>query len=101
MLSDTPQTLKDLGLQGLRSNAITPKGSKGKQKSVSDYNFEFQDVNEDYEGLSKINKLTELRYIASSLQDDQSSVQDEDLMLSDRYVDVGRKVEPSPNLMPS
>ena len=68
---------------------------------MSDYNFEFQDVNEDYEGLSKINKLTELRYIASSLQDDQSSVQDEDLMLSDRYVDVGRKAEPSPNLMPS
>ena len=60
-------------MQGLRSNALSPKDGNEKQNSGG-YEFEFEDVNEDYEGLRKMNKLTELRYIASSLQDDASSV---------------------------
>ena len=70
LMSDTPQTLRDLGLHGKDSmvNSREINIKHGGQQNEP-FEFEFQDVNEDYEGLRKINKQTEMRLLASSLGD--------------------------------
>ena len=65
----TPKTLVDLGLFN-RSNKLSTF-----EKEFQDaMEFEFHDVNEEYEEATRMNKITEMAYIAStkhlSLADD-------------------------------
>ena len=68
-MSNMPQTLRDLGLHS--KNFIMNSPEMRNKNIEQNEQFEFHDVNEDYEGLRKINKQTEMRLLARcSLQND-------------------------------
>lgn len=75
LMSETPRTLRNLGLKGVNYSRLHSPRRASKTPSARRElcDFEFHDVNEDYEGLQRMNRLTEMRMMALSLQEDPTT----------------------------